>query len=132
MAISFDKALGVHQHTMGIRAQRAEVLASNIANADTPHFKAKDVDFSKAMQQATSRQRGVSLGGTHQAHFAVQSSLQAESGYRIPNQPDTGDGNTVDMQQEQAAFMENTLEYQMSLGFLESRFNGLKKAIRGD
>ncbi|MBM7073058.1 flagellar basal body rod protein FlgB [Shewanella sp. OPT22] len=132
MAIGFDKALGVHQHTLGVRAKRAEVLSSNIANADTPHYKAKDVDFEQAMRSAVSKQRGVSLGGTHQQHFSIQSVVQAETGYRIPNQPDTGDGNTVDMQTEQASFMENALEYQMSLGFLESKFNGMKKAIRGE
>ncbi len=132
MAIGFDKALGVHQHTLGIRAKRAEILSGNIANADTPNFKAKDVDFAKAMRSAVSKQRGVSLGGTHEKHFSIQSSIQTETGYRIPNQPDTGDGNTVDMQTEQAAYMENALEYQMSLGFLESKFNGMKKAIRGE
>ncbi|WP_133407579.1 flagellar basal body rod protein FlgB [Parashewanella tropica] len=132
MALSFDKALGIHQHTLGIRAKRAEVLSSNIANADTPNYKAQDVDFSQALKQASSKQRGVGLGATHQNHFSLQSSLQSQTKYRVPDQPDTGDGNTVDMQQEQAAFMENALEYQMSLGFLESKFMGLKKAIRGE
>ncbi|MGB0893972.1 MAG: flagellar basal body rod protein FlgB [Parashewanella sp.] len=132
MAISFDKALGVHQHTLGIRAKRAEILSSNIANADTPGYKARDVDFAKAMKQAASQQRGVGLGSTHQKHFSINSQLQTQTGYRVPNQPDTGDGNTVDMQQEQGAYMQNSLEYQMSLGFLESKFSGLRKAIRGE
>jgi flagellar basal-body rod protein FlgB len=132
MAINFDKALGVHQYSLGIRAQRAEVIASNIANADTPHYKARDLDFSKAMASAGSHQRGLAMMKSDEQHFDIVSLTQQHLGFRVPNQPDTGDGNTVDVQQEQAAFMENALEYQMSLGFLGSKFSGLKKALRGD
>lgn len=132
MAISFDKALGIHQHTLGIRAQRAEVLSSNIANADTPNYKARDVDFAKAMQSAQSRQSGLTMAKSDSQHFDLTALTQQNVAYRVPNQPDTGDGNTVDMQQEQSTFMQNALEYQMSLGFLESKFSGMKKAIRGD
>jgi flagellar basal-body rod protein FlgB len=132
MAINFDKALGVHQYTLGIRAQRAEVISSNIANADTPHFKARDVDFDKALQAATSRQRGLAMTGNEGKHFDLAALSEQHYGYRVPNQPDTGDGNTVDIQKEQSEFMQNALEYQMSLGFLDSKFSGLKKALRGD
>lgn len=132
MAINFDKALGVHQYTLGIRAQRAEVIASNIANADTPHYKARDVNFDKALQAATSRQGGLAMSRSDSRHFDLAASSQQSHGYRVPNQPDTGDGNTVDMQKEQSEFMQNALEYQMSLGFLDGRFAGLKKALRGD
>ena len=132
MAISFDKALGVHQYTLGVRAQRAEVISSNIANADTPHYKARDVDFSKAMASAQSMQKGLAMMGSNEKHFDLAALNQQNISYRVPNQPDTGDGNTVDIQQEQSAFMQNALEYQMSLGFLESKFSGLKKALRGD
>ncbi len=143
MAINFDKALGVHQFTLGIRAERAEVLSSNIANADTPHYKARDVDFSSALQSARNRQQQrktvdvdmanveKSLGLTEQSFGLAELSGQNVK-FRVPNQPDTGDGNTVDVQQEQSAFMQNALEYQMSLGFLDSKFSGLKKALRGD
>lgn len=131
MAISFDKALGVHQYTLGIRSQRAEVISSNIANADTPHYKARDVDFDKAMQMARSRQGGLSMSRSDSQHFDLKALSQQNVGYRVPNQPDTGDGNTVDMQTEQSEFMQNALEYQMSLGFLDSKFAGLKKALRG-
>ncbi|MCE9679995.1 flagellar basal body rod protein FlgB [Shewanella sp. AS1] len=131
MAISFDKALGVHQYTLGIRAARAEVISSNIANADTPHYKAKDLDFDKALQAATSAQGGLAMTRSNEKHFDLKALSQEHVSYRIPNQPDTGDGNTVDVQQEKSAFMQNALEYQMSLGFLDSKFSGLKKAIRG-
>ncbi|MCH1924549.1 flagellar basal body rod protein FlgB [Shewanella sp. C32] len=132
MAISFDNALGVHQYTLGIRAQRAEVLSSNIANADTPHYKARDVDFSSALESAVTHQKGMRMMATSEKHFDLQALTQQNVQYRVPDQPDTGDGNTVDMQKEQQTFMQNTLEYQMSLGFLDSKFSGMRKAIRGD
>ncbi|WP_076410881.1 flagellar basal body rod protein FlgB [Shewanella sp. UCD-KL12] len=132
MAINFDKALGVHQYTLGIRSQRAEVISSNIANADTPHYKARDVDFDKALQSARSRQGGLAMSQSDSRHFDLQALSQQNYGYRVPSQPDTGDGNTVDMQKEQSEFMQNALEYQMSLGFLDGKFSGLKKALRGD
>ena len=134
MAINFDKALGVHQFTLGIRAERAEVISSNIANADTPHYKARDVDFSAAMQVARSQQlQRNSLEMTPgEQHFGLAELTGQYVKFRVPNQPDTGDGNTVDIQQEQSAFMQNALEYQMSLGFLDSKFSGMKKALRGD
>ncbi|ESE41190.1 flagellar basal body rod protein FlgB [Shewanella decolorationis] len=134
MAISFDKALGVHQFTLGIRAERAEVISSNIANADTPHYKARDVDFSAALNVAKSQQQqrnSLEMVGNEQ-HFGLSQLSGQYVKFRVPNQPDTGDGNTVDVQQEQSAFMQNALEYQMSLGFLDSKFSGMKKALRGD
>lgn len=132
MAISFDKALGVHQFTLGIRAQRAEVLSSNIANADTPHYKARDVDFQSALNSAMSHQKSMQMATTSDKHFDLQALTQENVKYRVPDQPDTGDGNTVDMQKEQQTFMQNTLEYQMSLDFLGGKFTGMRKAIRGD
>ena len=134
MAINFDKALGVHQFTLGIRAERAEVISSNIANADTPHYKARDVDFSAALNIAkTQQQQRNSLEMTSdEQHFGLAQLTGQYVKFRVPNQPDTGDGNTVDIQQEQSAFMQNALEYQMSLGFLDSKFSGMKKALRGD
>ncbi|WP_298444935.1 flagellar basal body rod protein FlgB [uncultured Ferrimonas sp.] len=131
MAISFDKALGIHQHSLGVRAERAEVLSGNIANADTPGYKARDIDFETALKNAKSSQ-SMSLSRSHENHFAAQSSLAEDALYRVPLQPDSGDGNTVDLQQERNQFMQNSLEYQASLEFLSSKFGGLKKAIRGD
>ncbi|ABE54589.1 flagellar basal-body rod protein FlgB [Shewanella denitrificans OS217] len=132
MAINFENALGVHQYSLGIRSQRAEVLSSNIANANTPHYKAQDVDFASAMQSARSHQKGLSMSNTSEKHFDLTSLTQQHIKYRVPNQPDTGDGNTVDIQKEQSSFMQNALEYQMSLGFLEGKFSGMRKALRGD
>ena len=135
MAISFDKAFGIHQYTIGARAARAEVLSANIANADTPGYKAKDLDFSAALQQAQSGiESGFSLATSNEHHIAstISSGLTSSIKYRNPDQPDTGDGNSVDVQRERSAFLENGLEYQASLEFLNSRISGLLKAIKGD
>ncbi|MEZ7862013.1 MAG: flagellar basal body rod protein FlgB [Aeromonadaceae bacterium] len=135
MAISFDKAFGIHQYTIGARAARAEVLSANIANADTPGYKAKDLDFSAALQQAQSGiESGFSLATSNERHIAstLSSGLTSSVKYRNPDQPDTGDGNSVDVQRERSAFLENGLEYQASLEFLNSRISGLLKAIKGD
>ena len=135
MAISFDKAFGIHQYTIGARAARAEVLSANIANADTPGYKAKDLDFSAALQQAQAGiESGFSLATSNERHIAstLSSGLTSNVKYRNPDQPDTGDGNSVDVQQERSAFLENGLEYQASLEFLNSRISGLLKAIKGD
>ncbi len=132
MAITFDKALGIHQHTIGIRSRRTEVLAGNIANADTPNYKARDIDFKSALNNAKSRS-GVFLQRTHDSHKAAQSFSMSQSNelYRSTNQPDTGDGNTVDSEVERNMFMKNSMEYQASLDFLNSKITGLRKAIKG-
>ena len=135
MAISFDKAFGIHQYTIGARAARAEVLSANIANADTPGYMAKDLDFSAALQQAQSGiESGFSLATSNERHISstISSGLTSSIKYRNPDQPDTGDGNSVDVQRERSAFLENGLEYQASLEFLNSRISGLLKAIKGD
>ncbi|UTM58867.1 flagellar basal body rod protein FlgB [Photobacterium sp. CCB-ST2H9] len=131
MAISFDKALGVHQYTVGVRGKRAETLASNIANANTPGYKAKDLDFQRALNAATSEAK-IGLSRTNERHIAASATLMGEQKYRIPDQPDTGDGNTVDAQLEQNLYMQNALEYQASLDFLGSKFKNLSKALKGE
>ncbi|MCW8995329.1 MAG: flagellar basal body rod protein FlgB [Psychromonas sp.] len=132
MAINFEKALGIHQHTLGIRARRTEILASNIANADTPGYKARDLDFKTALQNAQSRV-GVSLNRTNENHKSAQSFSMAQAGelFRVGNQPDTGDGNTVDAEVERNLFMKNSMEYQASLDFLNSKISSLREAIKG-
>ena len=130
MAISFEKAFGMHPHALLIREKRSEVLAENIANADTPGYKAKDVDFQQALQIAKSRQ-GQDTSRTHEQHFHIASTMRKDTLFRNPDQPDTGDGNSVDIHRERNAVMQNNLEYQTSLTFLTSRISGLKKALTG-
>ena len=131
MAISFDKALGVHPHAMLIRSQRAEVLAANIANADTPGYKAKDIDFATALKTAKSHQLGGNtMVRTNDKHIAGGTrSVGGSELFRTPNQTDTGDGNSVDIQVERNLYTQNAMEYQASLQFLGGRFKGLNKAL---
>ncbi|RKF19622.1 flagellar basal body rod protein FlgB [Alginatibacterium sediminis] len=131
MAISFDKAFGVHQYTAGVRAKRAEVIASNIANADTPGYKARDVDFSKALANAKTNQN-VRMATTNERHIGGASGISNDISYKVPTQPDTGDGNTVELDKEKNSFMQNGLEYQAGMNFLNSKVMGLKKSINGN
>ncbi len=125
-----DKLFGVHLVAAQLREHRAGVLAANIANADTPHFKARDVDFGALLKQATGR--GITLRATHAAHVAPSASPgSAELKYRNPQQASL-DGNTVDAHVEHAAFAENALQYQTSLQFLDSRIKGVLKALTGE
>lgn len=130
MAISFEKAFGIHPQTLRVRAQNAEVIASNIANADTPGYKAKGLDFQAAMSKAASRQTSA-MSRTHEKHFDVKSQASSGTEYRVPNQPDTGDGNTVDVQMERNLYLENSMHYQASLQFMNGKIKSLKKAIGG-
>jgi flagellar basal-body rod protein FlgB len=130
MAINFDKAFGIHPQGLQVRAQRAEIIASNIANADTPGYKAKGMDFKSALAQAASKQQ-TGMTRTNEKHFDVRMELNNGVGYRVPDQPDTGDGNTVDVQVERNLYLKNSMEYQASLQFLNGRIKGLKKAITG-
>ena len=131
MAINFEKAFGLHGHAMIARSRRSEVLAGNIANADTPNYKAKDVDFQQVLKNAQrgATQQGMSM--THEKHFKIPKVGEADVLYVRPDQPDTGDGNTVDVQQERNKFLENSIEYQASLRWLGGRVQGLKKALSG-
>ncbi len=131
MPISFDSALGSHDKALLVRSRRAELLASNIANSDTPGYKARDIDFKSALanvQQPNSQ----NLNVTHRNHIQPASQLAGlDVMYRIPNQSSL-DGNTVDAQLEKSAFAENALRYEASLSFLDMKFKGLKAALKGE
>lgn len=132
MPLNIDSALGPMPEALILRGKRSELLASNLANADTPNFKARDFDFRAAMDQAHAGQ--VALATTHANHIPlndVNGVGSAPLQYRVPNQPAL-DGNTVDAQVEQAAFAENAVNYQATLTFLNSRIKGLMGAIKGE
>lgn len=134
MAIGFEKALGVHEQALALRAKRTELLANNLANVDTPNFKARDFDFTSELKAASSIQDSSSMTRTSAAHLTgTQSSLGGEASllYRVPTQPSL-DGNTVDLELERAQFSENTVRYQASLQFIERRFKSLLSAFRGE
>lgn len=130
VAISLDKLVGFHHKALQIRNDRMEVIAGNLANANTPGYKARDIDFKAAMQSAQA-ERSHSLSRTHEKHFDVQVRQTGELKYRVPAQPDTGDGNTVDVQTERNHFLENGMRYQAGIEFLSGKFKGMKKAISG-
>lgn len=132
MAISFDKALGIHDDALTMRSQRAEVLANNLANADTPGFKARDIDFRAALKDASESQSGAAMERTNDRHMGTGGAMTERAAllYRVPHQPSV-DGNTVETQQEQSRYMRNAMDFQASFQFLSSKFKGLSSAIKG-
>ncbi len=135
MGISFDKAFGVHQYTIGIRNQRAEVLAGNLANADTPGFKARDLDFNVAFTNAAKIQNSEPsemkvTDARHMTHSAIEEEPELTMKYRLPYQADTGNGNTVEVSTERMKYMNNNMEYQATLRFLNGRISKLRSALR--
>lgn len=120
MALGFDKALGIHPHALSLRMDRTQLLAGNLANVDTPGYKARDIDYKAVLQQTESALReGVSQPG-----------LASGPMYRVPYQP-SQDGNTVELSVEQTAFAENAMDFQTSLTFMNIKLRGLQQAIEG-
>ncbi len=135
MPVNLDQYVGVHAAALDVRARRGELIANNLANADTPGYRARDIDFRQAMARASGDQTsGVTLSTTSAGHIGGAASADASTSpdlkYRTPLAPAL-DGNTVDAQIEQAAFAENAVRYQATLTFLNSKFRGLLTAILG-
>lgn len=130
MAINFNTALGIDPRALALREKRGEILAANLANADTPDFKARDLDFKSVLKQ--SMPSSVALERTNSGHITPQQQLfGANLMYRNPTQVSL-DGNTVEPQIEQTNYAENAVQYQASLQFINSRFSGLMTAVRGE
>lgn len=109
---------GVHGDALALRSQRLSLLASNIANAATPGYKARDIDFSAALAMARDGRSN-------------DSAAASAMGYRIPTSPSL-DGNTVELSTEQTLFAENALQYRATLSFIEGRVSTLKRALKGE
>ncbi|MFP4137035.1 MAG: flagellar basal body rod protein FlgB [Halomonas sp.] len=130
-----EASLNFHQQALGLRQERQQVLSSNIANADTPGYKARDMDFASELKRAVDSggQGGLALSRTAGRH------LEGDAGgagsrdllYRVPAQPSL-DGNTVDMDVERSQFADNSVRYQSALTILNSRIQGLKKAMQSE
>ena len=130
MTTGLREGLGIHAQALALRGQRNNVLASNIANASVPGFKARDFDFEAELSRQT--QLGASLRTSSSQHMAMPTTGPAdENGYRVAVMPSM-DGNTVDMALEQMEFAENTVRYQTSLELLNRRISGLMTVIRGE
>ena len=135
MPMNLDAYLGVHADALKLRSQRTEILARNLANADTPGYQARDMDFKAALAQATGgADAPVALKTTHANQIAAPIDASGETNpnlkYRVPMAPSL-DGNTVDVQMEQANFAENSVRFQATLTFLNARFRNLMTAITG-
>lgn len=130
MAISLDKFTAFNHRAVNLREDRMEVIAGNLANANTPGYKAKDFNFKDAMA-SVSLHSSHSLTRTNEKHLSGKVQTGYQEQYRIPQQADTGDGNTVEVQTERNEFLDNGLRYQASLQFLGGKFKSMKKAIGG-
>ncbi len=134
MTSRIDDALSFQSKALGLRAYRQQILAGNIANADTPNYKARDFDFSVALKDAVAgRSSGdLPLATTAPGHIqgTAGSSGATRLMYRTPAQ-DSVDGNTVDMDLERSAFSENALQYQAGLSFITHQLKMLMSAVQG-
>ncbi|MEJ1298691.1 MAG: flagellar basal body rod protein FlgB [Candidatus Sedimenticola sp. (ex Thyasira tokunagai)] len=128
--MKLDETFGIHEQSLKLHARRAEVLAGNIANADTPGYKSRDFDFREVLNQQMPQPTRMKT--THSGHINMDQGLVPENHlmYRVPNQSSL-DGNTVDSQLEHTAFAQNALEYQASLRFVSGAIKKLRLAIKG-
>lgn len=127
-----NAVFGAHAQSMNVQQQRMEVLAANLANADTPNYQARDIDFAKVLAEQQDAAASGTLATADARHISGAGSgggMPALS-YRVPLQPSV-DGNTVDEQVEQSAFADAAMHYQASLSFLNGDIKNLMSAITG-
>ena len=126
---TIENHLSVYSNALNLRGKRNKILASNIANAATPHFKARDIDFETEIKK---REKIGDISVNHERHFALLSKVRPNDMlFREPLNPSL-DGNTVELAVEQMEFSENVVRYQTTLQFLSNKINGLMSAIRGE
>jgi flagellar basal-body rod protein FlgB len=136
MLDKLDAALQFGTEALNLRAQRQEILASNIANADTPGYQARDIDFASELNRALEKGRaqgsGLQLAVTSARHIPAQTATPPSLDllYRIPDQP-AMDGNTVDMDRERTQFADNSLKYQTDLTLISSQIKGMMSVLQG-
>lgn len=128
MADRLDQYFGIHGTALKLRSERMAVIASNIANAATPGYKARDLDFGAAL---ASVEPSVALARTSAAHLAGSEGQAPALAWRQPVQPSL-DGNTVELATEQIQFAETALRYRSTLGLLGGRIQSLTAALKGD
>ncbi len=125
-----DGALGVHGQALAVRTKRLELIAQNIANADTPNFKARDIDFRAALAEASTQPSA--MAATKAGHYELGEVANPDGTmFRVPFNTAV-DGNTVETAVEQAQYGKAAAQYQTTLSFLESRISGMRKALRGE
>ncbi|MCU4118012.1 flagellar basal body rod protein FlgB [Variovorax sp. N23] len=134
MMDKLDAALNFNREALNLRAQRQEVLASNIAHADTPNYKARDIDFSSRLTEAVERGRAsqsMSMSVTSSRHIRAEAQAMPDQNllYRVPNQSSI-DGNTVEMDVERINFADNALRYESNLTVIGSKIKTLLSAVQ--
>jgi flagellar basal-body rod protein FlgB len=124
-------ALDFQAQALVLRAERQRLIASNIANADTPGYVARDMDFARALREATGQQQAVAVTATQPRHLeaAGGAGADAQLQYTRPAQ-DNLDGNSVDMDRERAAFADNTVKYEATLRFINAQARTLLDAMK--
>ena len=130
-ALGFQNSLGIHDNALLVRSERTSVLANNLANADTPGFKSRDIDFKAILRGEVSKQQSLEVAETNSRHIEGRSHSEWEQLYRHPLQPSI-DGNTVEENVENKEFTENAMAYNASFEFLNGKFKGLTGALRGE
>jgi flagellar basal-body rod protein FlgB len=128
----FNNVFGIHERALMLYGQRLGVLASNMANADTPGYKARDIDFAAVLGSAGEADKPLELTSTSASHITIGSDdgISGDLLYRNPYQASL-DGNTVEMPVEQAAFAENSVRYQACLALINGRIAEHHSAISG-
>jgi len=131
MPVNFEKAFGIHDDALLLFERRTQLISENIANADTPGYKARDIDFNQTLQNVQNK-NGARLKTTHQGHINLQQQKFSDDIRFRQVEQSSADGNTVDSQKEKVAFAENSIRYQTSLNFLTRKISGLKNAFKGE
>ncbi|MFZ6734785.1 flagellar basal body rod protein FlgB [Undibacterium sp. Ji42W] len=134
MVSKLDDFFKFHETALSVRGQRQQLLASNIANADTPNYKAKDIDFSSALSRALGQNLNQSptvLNKTVEQHIDTPGSVAGGAPQFRPTVQGSVDGNTVDMDVERNQFTDNALRYEASLTLINMQIKGMLAAIQG-
>lgn len=130
MPLNLDSYLGISEPALRLESYRAQVLASNLANADTPNYKARDIDFRAALASASSGQGNLRMTVTEPGQITPQMDNGGyDLMYRQPYQPSL-DGNTVENQVEMAAYSDNAMRYLATLRIISTKLNELRSAFR--
>jgi flagellar basal-body rod protein FlgB len=132
MAGKLDDFLNFNQNALNLRAQRQQLLASNIANADTPNYKARDINFAATLQSKLKQTQSSSVPATPSVDLARTSPMQSDNQaqYRTVDQP-SADGNTVDMDVERVQYADNGLHYEADVTATSGQIKGLLSVIQG-
>jgi len=125
-----DSSLSGQVIALQLKSERAELIAGNIANSDTPNYKARDIDFRAEFERRVSGESGGALRTTSSLHMKPEGGGSSHITFKEEGAGE--DGNTVESEKEQAAYTKNAIQYQVSLQFLNSKIRGLKLALKGE